>query len=286
MPKIPVPPQRPSFLCIGTAKAGTSWFHQMFGQHPDVWMSLLKETHYYDGRFGQDVKVPKNAIRRRTLARAEKAARNSGPLSANAVYWEALTRGIWSPDWYAKAFTHPDAMGRLCGEATPAYCALPDEGIRAIWDELPGVRLIHFIRDPVGRALSGIRMAADLRGFSPDEPPDPEWWAERAQASAILARGDYAAHIPRWQAVFPAERILYVPFGELKTDPLGVLRRIEKHLDLPTARYDISRIAKPVNVGKRYQVPPGVADALEERLAPQWAFLMDHFPQEFCKRLS
>ncbi|MEM9060134.1 MAG: sulfotransferase [Pseudomonadota bacterium] len=286
MPKVKATPQRPRFLCIGAAKAGTSWFHKMFGQHPDVWMTLLKETHYFDGRFGEAVKVPARAIRKRTTARAEQAARRSGPLSANAVYWEALTRQIWTPEWYENAFTHPDAMGRVCGESTPAYCALPNDGIRAIWEELPGIRLIHFIRDPVARMLSGMQMDASMKGYSPDDPPEPEWWEKRAFAKGMLARGDYADQIPRWHAVFPAERILYVPFGDLKTDPLGVLRRIEKHLDLPAAQYDVPKISKPVHVGTRYHVPTPVKDALEERLAPQWAFLMDHFPQEFCKRLS
>lgn len=286
MPPRRVEPQRPQFLCIGAAKAGTSWFHQMFGQHPDVWMSVMKETHYYDGRYGTDVTVARNAIRKRTMANAETARQNQGPLSPNAVYWEGLTCDIWTPEWYARAFTHPKAMGKMCGEATPAYCALPRDGIEAIWQDLPGVRLIHFLRDPVARLASSLRMHASLVGYSPEEPPDEVWWLERAHAPGQLARGDYAAHLPLWQAVFPAERILYVPFGDIKTDPLGVLRRIEKHLDLPSARYDIDRISKPVNVGKRYRLPPSALEAIEQSQARQWAFLMDHFPDEFCKRLA
>lgn len=286
MPPNRVEAQRPQFLCIGAAKAGTTWFHQMFGQHPDVWMSVMKETHYYDGRFGTDVKVTMNAIRKRVTKNAESARNKTGPLSPNAVYWEALTREIWTPDWYEKAFTHPKAMGRMCGEATPAYCALPRDGIEAIWHELPGVRLIHFLRDPVARLTSSLRMHASMVGYSPEEPPDEAWWLERAQAPGQLSRGDYRSHIPLWQQIFPAERILYVPFGDIKTDPLGVLRRIEKHLDLPSAQYDIERIAKPVNVGKRYRVPAAALELIEELQAPQWAFLMDTFPDAFCKRLT
>lgn len=286
MPPRRVDPQRPQFLCIGAAKAGTTWFHRMFNQHPDVWMSILKETHYYDGRFGTDVTVAKTAMRKRVTANAQTAREKIGPLSPNAVYWEALTHQIWTPDWYASAFTHPDAMGKMCGEATPAYCALPREGIEAIWHDLPGVRLIHFLRDPVARLASSLRMHATMAGHSPEEPPQESWWLERAQVPGQQARGDYRNQIPLWQDVFPAERILYIPFGDLRSDPLGVLRRVEKHLDLPAARYDVERISKPVHVGKRYRIPQAALDLIEETQAPQWAFLMDHFSDDFCKRLS
>lgn len=286
MPARSIEAQRPQFLCIGAAKAGTTWFHKMFAQHPDVWMSVMKETHYYDGRFGTDATVTKSAIHKETIQNAAREREKAGPFSPTAVYWEALTREIWTPEWYERAFTHPDAMGKMCGEATPAYCALPAEGIEAIWHELPGVRLIHFLRAPVARLTSSLCMHASIVGYTPEEPPDEAWWLDRALAPGQLARGNYAAHIPLWQGIFPAERILYVPFGDIKTDPLGVLRRIEKHLDLPSARYDIERISKPVNVGKRYRVPATVIERIEESQAAQWAFLMDHFPDEFCKRLA
>lgn len=282
---MPLPEPRPHFLCIGTAKAGTTWFHQMFPQHPDVWMSLLKETHYFDGLHGDAVRLQKGGIRRRIGQRAQMAYDRNGPLAPNTLYWEDLRTGIWTPEWYARAFTHPNARAKTLGEATPAYCALPIEGIKTIWNDLPGVRLIHFIRDPVGRTLSTLRMSATAQGFAPDDPPPEDFWHEQLEIPGTFARGDYAAQIPRWLSVFPADRILYLPFGEIKTDPLGVLRRIERHLDLPAARYDIDRISRQVHAGARFRIPPSVRERLDDMLSPQWAFLMDHFPDEFCKRL-
>ena len=43
----------PGFLCIGAQKSATKWFYEMLRQHPKVWMSPLKELHYFD-RFMDD----------------------------------------------------------------------------------------------------------------------------------------------------------------------------------------------------------------------------------------
>lgn len=37
----------PTFLIIGAAKSGTTSLHQYLDQHPDVFMSPVKETNYF-----------------------------------------------------------------------------------------------------------------------------------------------------------------------------------------------------------------------------------------------
>ena len=38
---------KPNFLIIGAAKSGTTSLHWMLAQHPDVFMSPIKETNYF-----------------------------------------------------------------------------------------------------------------------------------------------------------------------------------------------------------------------------------------------
>ena len=38
----------PSFLGIGTARAGTTWLHANLRRHPEIWLPPLKELHYFD----------------------------------------------------------------------------------------------------------------------------------------------------------------------------------------------------------------------------------------------
>lgn len=276
---------RPHFLCIGAAKAGTTWFHQMMGLHPGVWMSLLKETHYYDGKFADSVKVPRAAIKSRINAHAESALKNRGKDSPEARYWQRLTGGIWTPRWYENAFNHPKAAGKLCGESTPAYAALPLTGINAIHNELPDVRIIHFIRDPVSRALSALRMSAKMSGFTETAPPDTAWLQQRTTARGFRERGNYAEQIPRWREVFPEDRLLYLPFKDIQTDPKGLMRKIERFLGLPSASYPDAKLSRKVHVGERYEIDDQIVDHLSESLAHQTAFLRSTFSDDFCARI-
>lgn len=44
----------PTFIGIGTQKGGTTWLYHQLRQHPDIWMPLNKELHYFD----RNVKYP------------------------------------------------------------------------------------------------------------------------------------------------------------------------------------------------------------------------------------
>lgn len=106
----------PNFLIIGAAKSGTTSLYHYLRQHPDIFMSPVKEPNYYTD---DDNLVP-NAIRSR----------------AN---YEQLFAG---------------AKGeRAIGEATVRYLNAI-AGIDRIHADLPGVRLIISLRQPAGRAYS------------------------------------------------------------------------------------------------------------------------------------
>lgn len=36
------------FICIGAAKAGTTWLHRVLNNHPQVELPDFKEVHYFD----------------------------------------------------------------------------------------------------------------------------------------------------------------------------------------------------------------------------------------------
>ena len=46
------------FLCVGAAKAGTTWLHTQLKAHPDCHFRAIKELHYFDAlegkRLGQE----------------------------------------------------------------------------------------------------------------------------------------------------------------------------------------------------------------------------------------
>jgi len=45
----------PTFLGIGTPKAGTTWLHDVLASHPRVWMPRRHELHYFDRHFDRGI---------------------------------------------------------------------------------------------------------------------------------------------------------------------------------------------------------------------------------------
>jgi hypothetical protein len=107
----------PNFLIIGAGRSGTTSLYHYLRQHPDIFMSPVKETNYYtdagqvtDGR----------AVRSR-------------------CEYEQLFAGVNGE--------------RAIGEATPRYLNAVTS-IERIRDDLQGVRLIATMRQPADRGFS------------------------------------------------------------------------------------------------------------------------------------
>lgn len=128
----------PNFLIIGAAKSGTTSLYHYLRQHPDIFMSRIKEPNYYTD---EDNLLDIPAIRSRAA-------------------YEALFAG---------------AKGRRAiGEATVRYLNAI-AGIDRIHADLPGVRLIVLLRQPADRAYSSYlgRLAIGGETQGPEEVLQP-----------------------------------------------------------------------------------------------------------------
>ena len=116
----------PSLIIIGAPRCGTTSLHAYLGQHPDVYMSPLKETNF----FLFDQKKPAFA----------------GPDG------ESINRdSIYRLEDYRKQFV-PRTTEKAAGEASPRYLGSTGTAAR-IHAFLPDVKLIAILRNPVKRAL-------------------------------------------------------------------------------------------------------------------------------------
>ena len=54
------PVRRPSFICVGAGKAGTTWLWEMLRLHPGIYLPDVKEIHYFNdiAYEGSDVRNP------------------------------------------------------------------------------------------------------------------------------------------------------------------------------------------------------------------------------------
>jgi len=219
----------PHFLVIGAQKSGTTSLYRCLGRHPEMVRARHKELHFFD----------------REHARGRR--------------------------WYEQQLASPLRVfarrlaGRrtLCGEATPAYLALPDvpARVRAL---LPEVRLVALLRNPTWRAISHYHHRVRHHGES--RPIAAVLDAELAGAArggesslpplGYLARGHYARQLERWLAHYPRAQLLALPAEPFYADPASTVRCVADFVGL--APLDPRRYAGAFRVrhAGRYARPP------------------------------
>lgn len=271
----------PSFLCIGAQKAGTSWLFAQLSRHPGIWMPPVKELHFFDHVFIEpNRKWTTSHIQHGVQGPLKWHLNNASPIDWSYVHYLTgmAASDLFSESWYRRCFDRPIAADKVCGDITPEYSCLPEEGIDYVKALLPGVRIIYIVRDPVGRAMSQLRMAIERRGITPDESTllamCDEW--------DIDNRGDYRTYIPRWRRHFEDRDLLILPYGDIKTDPAGFMKAVEKHLKITASdRYDLEA---RIHATRKIDIPPVVTEKLEQKFAPQRAFLLEEFGEDFTLR--
>ena len=62
------PPIENLFVCVGAQKAGTTWLARVLEDHPEIFMTPVKEIHYFDHVAG----ITNHLNRRRMRSRYRK----------------------------------------------------------------------------------------------------------------------------------------------------------------------------------------------------------------------
>jgi Sulfotransferase family len=242
----------PSFLIVGAQRCGTTSLSRTLGEHPAVFGAVLaEEVHYFD-----------NAYRR-----GRAWYRSHFPLTA-AAHRAARTAGAGVP---------PVAF-----ESSPYYMFHPWAPERIARD-LPGVRLLVLLRDPVERAYSahaheaahGFETepferaleleAARLTGQAERIAADPSYFSYSHQHHAYRARGRYAEQLERLERVVGRERLHIIDSRDFFTEPRRAYDQVLEFLGLPNRGYPDFRQR---NARPRAPMPASVRAALDEYYRP------------------
>ena len=180
----------PQLFVVGAPRAGTSSLWDYLDQHPEIFMSRLKEPHYF-GDFKPDF-LP-------------------------SVRDEAS---------YLRLFAGA-ADGQLLGEASPTYLADPVVPA-AIAGVSPEARIVAVLREPVARAHSDywhkVRYGKETRPFLDAVRAQLADRRCRAPSPTYLGSGLYAEPLERYLDLF-GDRVLVLFLDELAADTRAVVRR-------------------------------------------------------------
>lgn len=211
----------PTFIVIGAAKGGTTAMYWYLNEHPEVFMSPVKETNFF--AYGLD---------------------DQGlPLYGDPELHKFPVRSL---EHYERLFAGARGQ-RAVGEASPIYLECPQSAGR-IRDMIPDARIICFLREPVDRAYSDYLMYLRSRGHrlnpSRDLTADAAW----AQPGSHWMRiSRYHEALERYYDLFPRDRIHVFLFDDLRADPLACVRDVYRSLEVdPGFSPDL---ATPHNIG-------------------------------------
>ena len=240
----------PGFLIVGAQRCGTTSMYRTLSQHPAVRKSPLhKGVHYFDTSYDRGLPWYQGHFPLRSrAARVQRAAR------ATPVTFE-------SSPYY---MFHPLAAERISRD-------------------LPGVRLLVLLRDPVERAYSahahelargyetepferGLELEASrLAGEAERIIADPSYHSHSHQHHAYRTRGQYIEQLERLEKLFGRDRIHVVDSSDFFTDPAPVHAAVLDFLGLPFLG---NPIFERHNARPRSPLPAELGQALDEHFIP------------------
>jgi hypothetical protein len=240
----------PAFLVIGGQRCGTTSMYRTLSQHPAVLKAVRhKGVHFFDTDYDKGMAW----------------YRAHFPLERTAAGVER------------RLGVRPQTF-----ESSPYYMFHPLAAER-IERDLPGVKVIVLLRDPVERAYSA--HAHELaRGYETEDfetalaledsrldgeaerlIADPHHRSHSHQHHGYLQRGRYVDHLERLEKVFGRDRILVVDSHRFFSEPEPVYDDVLEFLGLPNTGYPVF---EQHNARPRSPMPAELRERLEAHFEP------------------
>lgn len=225
------PHRLPNFFLAGAPKAGTTSLYHYLAQHPEIYMSPIKEPCH----FSTEIRPENFSDEMRAGAEAafrEQREYVQGPMSRQR--WGGL-----GMDWddYGKLFRNVKAETAI-GEASVTYLWSKTAAAN-IHAKIPHAKILVVLRDPVSRTFSeylephkaGV-LRCSFRNYvesclSCENGKISLWWP-------ILETGLYYESVKRYLDRFPRENVCILFYDDYRTEPASALAEIFRFLNVDT----------------------------------------------------
>jgi hypothetical protein len=223
-------PRVPDFFLVGAPKCGTTTVYSVLRSHPDVFLPIVKEPHFFS---------------RYQVGRTR----------------SHLFRPIESGRAYARLYR---SAGRhqVLGDMSTSY--LYNEGANTrIHDANPDARILVGLRDPIQRAYSGFLMVQRNSGSAKtflEAVSEAIAAGQRAieagqsVAQKLVYRGLYTPAVQRFVETFGKEAVFVFTTHQLRHQHEETVAGICKHIDVDPGRFGKPREIEDQNA---FRVPSG-----------------------------
>ena len=268
----------PDFVCVGAQKSATTWLDTVMRDQSDLYLPPIKEVHYFSQLYNRDVRGYGPQFRAQQIAdrRSAMAAKHELPENSRAI--EEVLAHLEQPEiddhWYGGIFARAPTNS-VCGEICPSYMNLPVAGVRHLLDSCANVKILVLVRDPVQRCWSHIRMHV-MQGYL-DRNFDRLVSGE-VSLLPYLFYTDYASSLRMWRAYTQPGRLKILLHDDILADGAAALKEIRQFVGLEHRPAPAS-VSKQVLKGHQIEMPRNLHAKLFEKLAPQYEYLHDEFPE-------
>lgn len=269
------------FIGIGAPICGTTWLYQNLRRHPSVWMSWIKEFHYFDSQREEGFASPWHKQHTRNFGRFLIAKLLSREFDFELSWWYRYLRGTRSDQWYASLFE--GRKEAVCGEITPRYSSLDAGVIGDIARSFPDLKIILLARDPIERTWSyASKMLAQQRGRHMSQVSHDETMTFIAEhiPGGCDAWNDYLGIFNRWNEHFAEERIFVGFHDDLAQDAKKFFDAVCEFLEIPcldTSQFQFLDEKIGSTDAHRVPIPADVEREIAGRTITQIGALSDRF---------
>ncbi len=253
----------PNFFIVGAAKSGTTSLYNYLDQHPDVYMSPIKEPHY----FSKDIKLQdfnKEYREHNTFDIIKYLAKNK--LEKKHIAY------INDLDSYLQLFRE-QRNEKCIGEMSSGYL-YSKEAAQRIYDFNPHSKIIVILRNPIERTFSHWLMGLQiglvknqnfLDAVMQDYALEKKGWGI---SYTYIELGLYFEQIKRYYDIFPSNNIKIFLFDDLQENAKKVSAELFAFLDI--------NLFESIDYNKKYNVTK----------LPKNAFIKNLIHNKFLKLLT
>ncbi len=254
------------FLGVGAQKSGTTWVSNYLAGHPDVFMSPLKEMHFWGNRTST-AKWPNSAFQRRLNRLQTDAHPDARTNALKDALRDRLVMG-GNIEEYAQYFNKRVSIQHTYGEISPAYCKLSADEFERIKSYFPNTKIIFLLRNPADRLWSQIRFSEKVETLEEMELLIDGTFEKKV----YLDRMNYVRTLQTITDCFEPENTHFQFFESLFTH--AAVSRLCRFLGVDN---HAAEFTKKRNVSVKMPLRPDLREGMVEKLSEQYTFVRDFF---------
>lgn len=278
------------FYCLGAARSGTTWLHDVLSQHPEISIPPQKEVHYWDWirpphitnpTVAADLRFAESSVLYRLGSLAGRVSSRINRKVVRCRYQMRMRSGMADDHLSYMQYLDYERKGSVVvGDMTPAYALLSSDTYGEMLSLNPDARFVFVMRDPCERFVSDVRFGVIKRGESTNNKEidlNNKIKEEiSSQGSLAVLKSQYEKTIENLEAAIPPDQIMYLFYENMFSE--NTIIALERFLGL---QHEVHVAGDRVNSSAQVKLSIDVSaeswKLMKTRFAPTYKKLQDKF---------